>query len=65
MQQREDLAASDSHSRVLRGGSFGDDDESYLRCAARNFNNPYHRDDVIGFRVCASPLPLSSGASGL
>jgi formylglycine-generating enzyme required for sulfatase activity len=65
LQQRENLAAGDSHSRVLRGGSFGDYYENNLRCAARNLNLPDNRSDGIGFRVCASPLLLSSGASGL
>jgi formylglycine-generating enzyme required for sulfatase activity len=71
LQEREDLAVSDSHSRVLRGGSF-----SYfvdgLRCAARLRYSPFNWFDDFGFRVCASPmrsvpegLPLASGASGL
>jgi len=49
----------------LRGGSFGYFNEGFLRCAARVNSDPYNRNVVIGFRVCASPLPLSSGASGL
>ncbi len=60
LQQREDLTADDSHSRVLRGGSFGYNLESSLRCAARYRNNPYDRGGDLGFRVCASPLPLAS-----
>ncbi|HSN77223.1 MAG TPA: SUMF1/EgtB/PvdO family nonheme iron enzyme, partial [Anaerolineae bacterium] len=59
LQPREDLAAGDWYSRVLRGGSFGND-EGGLRCAARHRNLPNYRSDFIGFRVCASPLPLAS-----
>ncbi len=33
LQQREYLMASDSHSRVLRGGSFAHNNENNLRCA--------------------------------
>ncbi len=51
---RENLDADDSHSRVLRGGSFNYYEYS-LRCAARNFVNPGNRLDYLGFRVCASP----------
>ncbi len=65
LQQREDLTADDSHSRVLRGGSFGFFSEYALRCAARGRSYPLDGDGSLGFRVCASPLPLSSGASGL
>jgi formylglycine-generating enzyme required for sulfatase activity len=55
LQQREDLAAGVSYSRVLRGGSFLDY-EDYLRCAARDLDYyPYLRLDNLGFRVCASP----------
>ena len=60
LQQREDLAASDSHSRVLRGGSFAYYFVNFLRCAARSRLNPIARIDFIGFRVCASPLPPAS-----
>lgn len=65
LQQRENLVAGDSHSRVLRGGSFGLNYENNLRCAARDRHYPYSWNHLIGFRVCASPLPLASGASGL
>jgi formylglycine-generating enzyme required for sulfatase activity len=64
LRQREDLAASDSHSRALRGGSFAFNENS-LRCAARYDGYPYLRGGSLGFRVCASPLPPASGASGL
>ena len=55
LQQREDLGASSSHSRVLRGGSFGHNDEGYLRCAARYYSDPFDGYVDLGFRVCASP----------
>jgi formylglycine-generating enzyme required for sulfatase activity len=40
--------------RVLRGGSFYYD-RSGVRCAYRNWNDPNHRGDGYGFRVCVSP----------
>ncbi len=52
---RENLDAGNELRRVLRGGSFVNDGESNLRCAARYWNGPMYRNDVIGFRVCASP----------
>lgn len=55
LQQREDLAADPSRSRVLRGGSFGLNDEYNLRCAARDSGYPNYRYVSLGFRVCASP----------
>ena len=54
LQQREDLTAGDSHSRVLRGGAF-DLNEYLVRCAARSRDLPYNGGGLIGFRVCASP----------
>jgi formylglycine-generating enzyme required for sulfatase activity len=62
--QRENLAAGPADRRVLRGGSF-DADENYVRCAARDWVNPGRGNVDVGFRVCAAPLPLVSGASGL
>jgi formylglycine-generating enzyme required for sulfatase activity len=64
LQQREALSAGDSHSRVLRGGSFANYEDG-LRCAARFRYYPGNRSVNVGFRVCASPLPPVSGASGL
>ena len=37
-------------NRVLRGGSFGNNDNN-VRCAARNRNNPNNRNNNRGFRV--------------
>ncbi|MCP4543643.1 MAG: SUMF1/EgtB/PvdO family nonheme iron enzyme [Chloroflexi bacterium] len=62
---RENLAADTSHSRVLRGGSFANDDR-IVRCAYRNDRNPRSRNRYSGFRlVVVSPLPPNSGDSGL
>jgi len=61
---RED-GAETTAPRVLRGGSFADLNENGLRCTARDGFGPMIRSDCIGFRVCASLLPLASGASGL
>jgi|CXWL01.1.fsa_nt_gi hypothetical protein len=36
--------------RVLRGGSFNNNDRN-VRCAYRNRNNPNNRNNNIGFRV--------------
>ncbi len=36
--------------RVLRGGSFNNNDRN-VRCAYRNRNNPNNRNDDNGFRV--------------
>ncbi len=58
--KRETLAAGDEHVRVLRGGAFLSSGGS-LRGAARGWVDPVFWDDSIGFRVCASPLPLASG----
>ena len=47
--------ASGGRARVLRGGSF-DDDEDYLRAAFRVRLVPDYRDDDIGFRLVSSRL---------
>ena len=47
---REDLKASSSPSRVLRGGCFGND-PSVARCAFRNWGSPVNGDWYNGFRV--------------
>ena len=39
--------------RVLRGGSFNNNDQN-VRCADRNRNNPDNRNRNNGFRVVAS-----------
>ena len=40
----------DGDSRVVRGGSFSDN-QNLLRCANRDGNDPEDGDDLIGFRV--------------
>ncbi|MEM1126204.1 MAG: SUMF1/EgtB/PvdO family nonheme iron enzyme [Bacteroidota bacterium] len=46
---RRSLGAGTS-TRVLRGGSFNNNDNN-VRCAARNHNNPNKRNNNIGFRI--------------
>jgi formylglycine-generating enzyme required for sulfatase activity len=41
-------------SRLLRGGSWYDDNQYYLRCAYRNFNYPLNWNDNRGFRVAVA-----------
>ncbi|MBI3800386.1 MAG: formylglycine-generating enzyme family protein [Deltaproteobacteria bacterium] len=54
--QRGDLtAAKEGGSRVLRGGSWNNDNPGNFRCAYRNNNRPDNRNDNNGFR-CASTL---------
>ena len=38
-------------NRVLRGGSWNNNDPANLRCAYRNNNDPGNRKNNIGFRV--------------
>lgn len=51
---REELAADADTGRVLRGGSWADNDELALRCAFRDGNLP--DDGYFGFRVVVSPF---------
>ena len=46
---------NDSHSRVLRGGSFFSNDPQYLRSAYRSDFSPESRSDFIGFRISRTP----------
>jgi formylglycine-generating enzyme required for sulfatase activity len=46
-----DVYANDNASRVLRGGSWGDDPRD-CRVASRNWVTPVYRDSLIGFRAC-------------
>jgi len=48
-----------SGARVLRGGSFSDDDR-YVRCAYRDHSSPDSRHGSLGFRLCVSPISLIS-----
>ena len=51
---RERLDRDDDWARVLRGGSWAND-EIWLRCAARFRYSPNYRLNLYGFRVLASP----------
>ncbi len=51
---------SHTHLRVLRGGAFNND-ETNLRCAYRNRNNPDNRNRNNGFRLVVSTFFSSTG----
>jgi formylglycine-generating enzyme required for sulfatase activity len=51
-----DEDSGDCELRVLRGGSW-DDNQGNARCGNRNRDDPHYRSDSIGFRVvCSSPI---------
>ncbi len=52
---REDLSASDTVSRVLRGRAYYSSGR-LVRCSARDFYRPNLRFDSYGFRVVEAPL---------
>jgi formylglycine-generating enzyme required for sulfatase activity len=53
------LSENENASRILRGGSWGNDPR-HCRSALHNSSYPAYRINVIGFRVsCASPRALS------
>ena len=54
---REDLKAPDRMLRVLRGGTWAGN-QSFARCAFRNWNFLDLRYDYFGFRVVVSPIRL-------
>ncbi len=56
---REDVTKGDEWARVVRGGSWYDD-ETWLGCAVRDRSSPDGWDDGSGFRVCVSPFSLPS-----
>jgi formylglycine-generating enzyme required for sulfatase activity len=37
--------------KVLRGGNWQNEQSDYLRCAARNFDDPRKRNSIYGFRI--------------
>jgi len=59
-----------NESRVLRGGSWNNDNTDNFRCANRNNNDPTNRNNNNGFRLARtvhrsapeSGSPVSSGA---
>jgi formylglycine-generating enzyme required for sulfatase activity len=59
--RREDLQASDDTLRVLRGGSWLND-QDFARCAYRYWNFPGLRDSNFGFRVVVRLAPVPSSA---
>ncbi len=59
----------DVRARVLRGGSWNNDNTGNLRASNRNNNNPRNRNNNYGFR-CVSrspgpPIPIMSGSAGV
>ena len=50
----EDLSAPDSTHRVLRGGAWSGN-ESFARCASRDWVDPNGRGNNLGFRVVLCP----------
>ena len=50
-------------SRVIRGGSWNNNDAANLRAASRNNNTPANRNNNLGFRCarCARLLPARTG----
>ncbi|MCA9992102.1 MAG: SUMF1/EgtB/PvdO family nonheme iron enzyme, partial [Anaerolineales bacterium] len=57
---REELTRGDNWARILRGGSWYSEPAA-LRCAARAGLGPGFGNDGLGFRVCVSPFPATSG----
>ena len=53
---------ADSHRRVLRGGSFNNNQRN-VRCAYRNRNNPNNRNRNNGFRVVVAHDFLTAGTA--
>ncbi|MCC5838839.1 MAG: SUMF1/EgtB/PvdO family nonheme iron enzyme [Opitutales bacterium] len=47
---------SDGSSRVVRGGSWNNNNENNLRVENRNTNDPSNRNNNIGFRVLLGPV---------
>ncbi|MCB0055043.1 MAG: SUMF1/EgtB/PvdO family nonheme iron enzyme, partial [Caldilinea sp.] len=60
---RERLDAGPDMRRVMRGGSFLNNDWN-VRCAARSRYDPNFPYGYFGFRVVLSPSPLDDDASG-
>jgi hypothetical protein len=56
------LGAAEGDNRVLRGGSWNNDNTDNFRCAYRNNNRPDNRNNNNGFR-CASTLDAGARTS--
>ncbi len=54
--QTDPRGASSGTFRVLRGGSWGGDSETYFRCADRDYYIPDDWNGIIGFRCCSPGL---------
>jgi hypothetical protein len=57
--RRAGWGPAEEASRVLRGGSWNNDNPDNFRCAYRNNNHPDNRNHNNGFRV-ASTIPCRS-----
>ena len=52
---RNPIGPATGTARVLRGGSWGNDNWGYLRAASRRFHIPARGAGNIGFRCAACP----------
>ncbi len=59
---REDLSGGDEVYRVIRGGTWNDE-EKWLRCAARGRRDPGYGNGAWGFRCCCATSSLSAPES--
>ncbi len=55
--ERNPTGPSSGDRRVLRGGSWGNNNDNSLRVALRHRNLPTYSYYVIGFRLLAAPIP--------
>ncbi len=55
------IAGAGRRDRVLRGGSWNNNNQANLRCASRNRNNPNNRNNNNGFRVVVSHIFYPAG----
>jgi len=62
LQALQGEGAAEGVSRVLRGGSWNNDNTDNFRCAYRNNNKPENRNNNNGFR-CASTLDAGTRSS--
>ena len=51
------MGLAEKAGRVVRGGSWNNDDTDNFRCANRNNNDPTNRNDNNGFRVASTSTP--------
>ena len=55
----EDIATSGTAGRVMRGGAWNYS-HAFARCTVREWSDPNHRNDSIGFRVSRSSASFTS-----